>query len=185
MDATALALIAALLIASLTMARMLPVAVAMLGTGMRRVTVAYIGWFGPRGLASIVFVLIIVEQSELIHGSLIRTVVGCTVALSVLVHGFSAWPGSSRYADSYAAHATDHAVMPESAPAAEHRTRASTSLQPRPEPTEGIDASSTRSTAPLRSSEWQSSNKPPLTCPTPRLRKSSRSPRAPTASSSS
>ncbi len=134
MDATALALIAALLIT--------------VGTGVRRVTVAFIGWFGPRGLASIVFVLIIAEQRELIPRSLIMTVVACTVALSVFVHGFSAWPGSSRYADWYAAHARDHAVMPESAPAAEHRTRTSTPLQPRPEPTEGIDASPTKSTTP-------------------------------------
>jgi NhaP-type Na+/H+ or K+/H+ antiporter len=133
---------------SLTLARMLPVAVAMLGTGMRRVTVAFIGWFGPRGLASIVFVLIIVEQSELTQRSLILTVVACTVALSVYAHGFSAWPGSSRYAQWYAGHTTDDADMAESVPAADHRTRGNALPQPRPEPIEGIDASATRSTAP-------------------------------------
>jgi NhaP-type Na+/H+ or K+/H+ antiporter len=132
---------------SLTVARMLPVAVAMLGTRMRRVTVAFIGWFGPRGLASIVFVLIIVEQSELTHRSLIMTVVACTVALSVYAHGFTAWPSSSRYADWYAAHTTDHAVMPESAPAVEHRTRASTVTWPRPDQTDVVDAP-TRATSP-------------------------------------
>jgi hypothetical protein len=46
--------------------RMLPVALALLGTGMRRgVTVGFLGWFGPRGLASIVFVLILVEETQL------------------------------------------------------------------------------------------------------------------------
>ena len=134
MDTTALALIAALLIT--------------VGARVRRVKVAFIGWFRPRGLASIVFVLIIVEQSELIHQSLIMTVVACTVALSVSSTDSVRGRGSSRYADSYAAHATDHAVMPESAPAAEHRTRTSTPPQPRPEPTEGIDAPPTKSTAP-------------------------------------
>ena len=44
---------------SLTVVRMLPVALAMVGTGMRRVTVGFLGWFGPRGLASIVFVLLL------------------------------------------------------------------------------------------------------------------------------
>jgi NhaP-type Na+/H+ or K+/H+ antiporter len=39
-------------VASLTLVRMLPVALAMAGTGMRRVTVGFLGWFGPRGLAS-------------------------------------------------------------------------------------------------------------------------------------
>ena len=54
---------------SLTLVRMLPVAVAMLGTGARPPTVAFLGWFGPRGLASIVFAVIVVEESELPHES--------------------------------------------------------------------------------------------------------------------
>lgn len=133
---------------SLTVARMLPVALAMLGTGMRPVTVAFIGWFGPRGLASIVFVLVIVEETELAQRPLIVTAVTCTVALSVFAHGVSAWGGSSRYADWYAAHATDETAMPESAPAPEHRTRASTLTQPRPDPTDSIDATPSTSTSP-------------------------------------
>ena len=50
---------------------MVPVALAMLGTGARRPTVAFVGWFGPRGLASIVFAVIVVEESELPHVSTI------------------------------------------------------------------------------------------------------------------
>jgi NhaP-type Na+/H+ or K+/H+ antiporter len=56
---------AACALASLTVVRMLPVALAMAGTGMRRATVAFLGWFGPRGLASIVFLLILLEETEL------------------------------------------------------------------------------------------------------------------------
>lgn len=109
---------------SLTVVRMLPVAVSMLGTGMRRVTVGFLGWFGPRGLASIVFVLLLVEQTELPERSLMLAVVTWTVALSVYAHGMTAWPGANRYADWYAAHAEDHAAMPESAPVTERRSRA-------------------------------------------------------------
>ena len=109
---------------SLTVVRMLPVALSMLGTGMRRVTVSFLGWFGPRGLASIVFVLLLVEQTELPERSLMLAVVTWTVALSVYAHGLTAWPGANRYADWYAAHAKDHLDMPESAPVAERRSRA-------------------------------------------------------------
>jgi sodium/hydrogen antiporter len=111
-------------VGSLTVVRMLPVALALLGTGMRRVTVGFLGWFGPRGLASIVFVLILVEETQLPERSLMLTVVAWTVALSVYAHGLTAWPGANRYADWYAAHASDHAAMPESAPAPEQRVRA-------------------------------------------------------------
>jgi NhaP-type Na+/H+ or K+/H+ antiporter len=105
---------------SLTVVRMLPVALAMLGTGMRRVTVGFLGWFGPRGLASIVFVLILLEETQLPERLLMLAVVTWTVALSVYAHGLTAYPGANRYADWYAAHARDHAAMPESAPVAEH-----------------------------------------------------------------
>jgi NhaP-type Na+/H+ or K+/H+ antiporter len=108
---------------SLTVVRLLPVAVAMLGTGMRRVTVGFLGWFGPRGLASIVFVLILVEQTDLPERPLLLDVVTWTVALSVYAHGLTAGPGADRYADWYAAHAKDHPVMPESAPVSEQRVR--------------------------------------------------------------
>jgi sodium/hydrogen antiporter len=71
-----------------------------------------------------VFVLILVEETQLPERSLMLTVVAWTVALSVYAHGLTAWPGANRYADWYAAHASDHAAMPESAPAPEQRVRA-------------------------------------------------------------
>jgi sodium/hydrogen antiporter len=116
-------LIALYAVASLTVVRMLPVALAMVGAGMRTVTVEFLGWFGPRGLASIVFVLILLEQTDLPERSLMLTVVTWTVALSVYAHGLSAGPGATGYANWYHAHHEHHRVMPESAPVAEQRTR--------------------------------------------------------------
>jgi NhaP-type Na+/H+ or K+/H+ antiporter len=110
-------------VASLTVVRMLPVALAMAGAGLRRVTVGFLGWFGPRGLASIVFVLILLEGTDLPERPLMLTVVTWTVALSVYAHGLTAAPGATRYADWYHAHHEHHQVMPESAPVAEQRTR--------------------------------------------------------------
>ena len=77
---------------SLTLVRMVPVAIAMLGTGARRPTVAFLGWFGPRGAASIVFALLLLEDDALPHQDLILTTVFVTVGLSVLAHGASAPP---------------------------------------------------------------------------------------------
>jgi sodium/hydrogen antiporter len=110
-------------VASLTLVRMLPVALAMAGTGLRRVTVGFLGWFGPRGLASIVFVLILLEGTELPERPLMLTVVTWTVALSVYAHGLTARPGATRYADWYHARHEDHGIMPESVPVSEQRPR--------------------------------------------------------------
>ncbi|QNS03034.1 cation:proton antiporter domain-containing protein [Streptomyces xanthii] len=81
---------------SLTVVRMLPVALALAGSGLRLPTVAYIGWFGPRGLASVVLGLLVLE--ERVPGvGLLAEVVAATVALSVLLHGFSAVGLADRY----------------------------------------------------------------------------------------
>jgi NhaP-type Na+/H+ or K+/H+ antiporter len=95
---------------------MLPVALAMMGTGMRRVTVGFLGWFGPRGLASIVFVLIVLEETDLPERPLMLTVVTWTVALSVYAHGLTAGPGAKRYADWYEAHHEHHGSCPRAFP---------------------------------------------------------------------
>ena len=84
---------------SLTLVRMLPVAVALAGTRLRRSTVAFVGWFGPRGLASIVLGLVYLE--EVGHGAgeaAIRLAVMATVLLSIFAHGLSAAPGIGLYA---------------------------------------------------------------------------------------
>ena len=74
---------------SLTVVRMLPVAVSLLGSGMDRATVLFVGWFGPRGLASIVFALIALEDLHDVAGPIDEVVgaIGLTVLLSVVAHG--------------------------------------------------------------------------------------------------
>jgi NhaP-type Na+/H+ or K+/H+ antiporter len=84
---------------SLTLIRMLPVALSLYGTYLRGVSVVFAGWFGPRGLASIVLGLIVVEEAPLLPGrDEIEAVVALTVLLSVLLHGITAAPLSAVYA---------------------------------------------------------------------------------------
>jgi NhaP-type Na+/H+ or K+/H+ antiporter len=85
---------------SLTLIRMVPVALALAGTGLGRTTVAFVGWFGPRGLASVVFALLALEDiGERPAGSAIA-VISFTVLLSVVVHGVTADPLARRYGPS-------------------------------------------------------------------------------------
>jgi sodium/hydrogen antiporter len=111
---------------SLTVIRMVPVALALMGTGLRPVTILFLGWFGPRGLASIVFVLLLVEESELAGAESVLTVVVATVALSVLLHGLTSWPGVGRYAAWFAAHG--EAYLAEEVPVSPSRPRSDGSL---------------------------------------------------------
>jgi len=101
------AAIALYAVLSLTLARMLPVAVAMLGTGARRPTVGFLGWFGPRGLASIVFTVILIEEGDLPHENLLVTTIVITVGLSILAHGLTAAPLANRYATWFESHPKD------------------------------------------------------------------------------
>ena len=89
---------------SLTVMRMIPVALAMIGSGLNRVSVLYLGWFGPRGLASIIFAGLVVESSDLPNASLIVTVAMVTVGFSVYAHGATSWVGSESYADWWERH---------------------------------------------------------------------------------
>lgn len=108
---------------SLTIVRMLPVAIAMVGSRAKPPTVAFLGWFGPRGLASIVFAVIVVEESQLPHESLILVAIYVTVGLSVLAHGLSAAPLADRYARWYERHPDDRRPAMESTPVPVIRTR--------------------------------------------------------------
>jgi len=93
---------------SLTVVRMLPVAVALVGTRLNRATVLFMGWFGPRGLASIVLGVMFLEQYTRLPGeSTIRLAVIVTALLSIFLHGFSALPGIALYARSVARMAPD------------------------------------------------------------------------------
>ena len=85
------------------------------------------GWFGPRGLASIVFA-VIVEDAHLAHAATIVAATYLTVGLSVLVHGLSAAPLVSRYANWYRTAADKHPPVMENTPMHEHRTRGPVTL---------------------------------------------------------
>lgn len=84
-------------VASLTVVRMVPVALSLIRTGVGVPTVLYLGWFGPRGLASIVFALVVVEDANLPGTGTIVRVAALTVTLSVVLHGMSAVPLTERY----------------------------------------------------------------------------------------
>ncbi len=89
---------------SLTVVRMLPVAISLIGTRLSRPTVLFMGWFGPRGLASIVLGMVYLEQQLHLPGeTTIRFAVMATVVLSIFAHGLSAIPGISIYARKVAA----------------------------------------------------------------------------------
>ena len=98
---------------SLTAVRMVAVMLALIGSRMRAPSVLYIGWFGPRGLATIILTLEIVDESGLTGSSTIADAALFTVGLSVLAHGLTAWWGSNVYAD----YATTH---PDAADLVEH-----------------------------------------------------------------
>ncbi len=84
---------------SLTIVRMLPVAVSLIGSRLSSATVIFMGWFGPRGLASIVLGLVYLEQESRLPGEpIISMAVMATVLLSIFAHGFSALPGIDLYA---------------------------------------------------------------------------------------
>jgi NhaP-type Na+/H+ or K+/H+ antiporter len=93
--------IAVYAVLSLTIVRMGPVALALLGSGFREPTVLYVGWFGPRGLASIVFALILLHDGPPAAATLVD-VVALTVGLSVLLHGATAAWAAGRYASWHA-----------------------------------------------------------------------------------
>jgi NhaP-type Na+/H+ or K+/H+ antiporter len=103
---------------SLTVVRMLPVAIASIGTGLTTASVVFMGWFGPRGLASIVLGLVYLKQELSLPGeSTIRLAVMVTVLLSIFAHGLSASTGISLYArrvSSLAAAAPEHHTATES-----------------------------------------------------------------------
>ncbi len=82
---------------SLTVVRMVPVAASLLGARLQRDTVLFLGWFGPRGLASILFALLVVEESSLPGREEILVIVVVTVLFSVFGHGMTAYPGAKWY----------------------------------------------------------------------------------------
>ena len=82
---------------ALTVARMLPVALALLGANARLPTVAFVGWFGPRGLASIVFAVLILQAEPIPSLGIVLATISLTVVVSVYAHGVTALPLTERF----------------------------------------------------------------------------------------
>jgi NhaP-type Na+/H+ or K+/H+ antiporter len=79
---------------------MLPIYLSLTGTGESTANKLFLGWFGPRGLASIVFVIIVLDEFLPAEHEIAMTVI-CTVGLSLLLHGITAnpiasWIGANR-----------------------------------------------------------------------------------------
>ena len=126
---------------SLTVVRMVPVALSLTGLGMHRSTLLFMGWFGPRGLASVVFTLVALEdlhtaspeQSPLVQ------VATWTILLSVLAHGVSAGIWAPRYGAAISALRD----VPELAPAHEPRMRSRSLIRHRTDKGEILQAGKT------------------------------------------
>jgi NhaP-type Na+/H+ or K+/H+ antiporter len=84
---------------SLTVVRMVPVGLGMVGAGLDRPTTTFLAWFGPRGLASVVFALLAIEElGDTDEATMVAVAaVSVTVAASILLHGLTAGPGGRRY----------------------------------------------------------------------------------------
>ncbi len=105
-------IILAYAVLSLTAVRMVPVALSLMRSGLSPVSVAYFGWFGPRGLASILYLLLIVDQMELTPGSTVYDAVVVTVCLSILLHGVTASPLAGAYARYISRHKAEAEQLP-------------------------------------------------------------------------
>jgi NhaP-type Na+/H+ or K+/H+ antiporter len=122
---------------ALTVLRMIPVGVALAGCGLDRATVAFVGWFGPRGLASVVFGLIAVDALAPAPSRVVLAAVTVTVAFSVLLHGVTASPLADRYGAAVARTRSEEGVEgPELEPLAIRTLQHSRHRSTIPEPSE-------------------------------------------------
>jgi NhaP-type Na+/H+ or K+/H+ antiporter len=102
--------VAVFAVASLTAVRMVPVALALVRSHLDTRTVLFVGWFGPRGLASLVFALIAVDSLGGPVGTTVLSVVSITVAISVVAHGVSSRVLAGRFGDHCDRAGPDHAT---------------------------------------------------------------------------
>ncbi len=110
-------------VASLTVIRMVPVALSLVGLGLHRETVAFLAWFGPRGLASILFALLIVEEAAPPGASQVLLVASWTVLVSIVAHGLSALPASRWYGRHVEALARERRDLAETVDVPQHPLR--------------------------------------------------------------
>lgn len=106
-------------IALLTIVRILAVAIAFRGLKLQLDSTLFVGWFGPRGIASVVYGLLILEHQGLANSKLMFTTMAVTVSLSIFAHGMTAFPGAIWYANRIDRKQDIHDRMPEMNPVAE------------------------------------------------------------------
>ncbi len=95
---------------ALTVVRMIPVALSLLGTGLDHATVGIVGWFGPRGLASVVFALLAADALPAEEAELVLSAVAAVVLGSIVLHGMTAAPFARWYAHREVLAYPDHPV---------------------------------------------------------------------------
>lgn len=82
---------------ALTIMRMLPIAISLTGLKLGLHTMVFLGWFGPRGLASVLFLLLVMQSTDLLRESELLAAVALTVTLSIILHGVTAAPWAQCY----------------------------------------------------------------------------------------
>ena len=87
---------------SLTLLRMLPVWLSLGGLSLKSDTRLFLGWFGPRGLASLLFISLVVKDTMLPNADAVIHIVFITVFLSIFLHGMSAAPLARLYGQRHA-----------------------------------------------------------------------------------
>ena len=97
---------------SLAVIRVAAVAVALIGSGLATRSILYLGWFGPRGLATLILSISVIQTQDLAGAATVAEVALVAVALSVVAHGATSWWGSNSYADWVEAQ-TATATLPE------------------------------------------------------------------------
>ena len=108
-------------ILSLTVIRMLPIALSLIGMKFQWDTLLFLGWFGPRGIASVIFGLLVLERHDVEGVEEIFIIVVVTVLMSVVAHGLTAVPAANAYGDKAESMADED--MPEMMPVPEMRVR--------------------------------------------------------------
>ena len=109
-------------ILSLTLVRIVPVAISLIGVRLQRQTLLFLGWFGPRGIASILYCLLVLEEAQLAGNDLMYATVMITVLISIFAHGLTAVPAVNRYG-AHTETMKDEPDMPELLPVSEMPVR--------------------------------------------------------------
>ena len=106
---------------SLTAVRAVAVAISLIGAHIKVPTIGFIAWFGPRGIASVLYSFLLLEDAtEISYVAPVVDVIMFTVALSVLLHGMTAPPLAAAYGRWFSSMEDEHDEMVESAEVHEH-----------------------------------------------------------------